>query len=360
MKVNRILKSTSIAAAALALVSAAPNSFALDPDSEAAALNILFLGNSYTNYDNLPNRIKLLAADAGWASPNVTKITPGGQTLIGHSTNSTVQNAISNGPSAGVDWDVVVLQDQSQTPANPSTTVNNFYPGALSLYDQVQASNPEAQVVLFETWARRADYDFTTGFFIGTSADDMQDRLSAAYNFAADTYIPTNSTAVDKTDVRVAEVGEAWRASYADDANFALHTGDKSHPSADGTYLAALMLYSEIYLTGVDGLFNGGNANVTTADATRLQGIASGLIPDAYTRIAGDANDDGLVDQLDLDFVDANLGTSTARAFNGDLNGDGFVDNIDRQEVVTNIPEPTSLILLGAGAIVLVGRRPRR
>lgn len=354
-----ILKSSSTAAIALALASAAPQSFALDPDGAAPALNILFLGNSYTNYDNLPNRIKLLAADAGWASPNVTKFTPGGQTLLGHSTNSGVVSAIANGPSAGVDWDFVVLQDQSQTPANPGT-IPNFYNGSLALYDQIQANNPEAQVVFFQTWARHANYDFSSGFFIGNSVDDMQDRLSSSYNYAADTYIPNNSTALDKTDVRVAEVGEAWRASYADDSDFRLHTGDNSHPAAEGTYLAALMLYSEIYLTGVDGLSNADNSNISLSEATRLQGIAGGLIPDAYTRISGDANDDGVVDQLDLDFIDANLGTTTARTFNGDLNGDGIVDSIDRLEAVANIPEPTSLMLFGAGALVLAGRRRRK
>ena len=345
----------------LTMALAASDAAALDPDASAPALNILFLGNSYTGTDSLPTRVSNLAVNAGWATPYIESVTPGGKQLWQHAAGdgSNAPTRIANGPGGSGDWDVVVLQEQSQLPAH-SSGKNTFYSGALSLYDQVQANNPNAQVVLYETWARHTDYNFAgASYYIGANAQDMQDRLSTSYNYAADTYIPTNSTAADKTDVRVAEVGEAWRASYLDDADFRLHKTDNSHPASEGVYLTALMLYSEIYFTGVDGLSNAGLSSVSNTEATRLQGIAGDLIPDAYTRIAGDANDDGLVTQADIDFVTTNLGTTTPRLFNGDLNADGLVDSADLSIVQANVPEPSSLALLGLCSMAVLHRRRR-
>ena len=86
------------------------------PESCASQLvktnkNILFLGNSYTYFNDLPGMVRSLASAAGF-SASVTSIAPGGQTLGGHVTSSI--GTINSG-----DWDVVVIQDQSQRPSFP-------------------------------------------------------------------------------------------------------------------------------------------------------------------------------------------------------------------------------------------------
>jgi hypothetical protein len=91
------------------------------PESCAAQLaktnkNILFLGNSYTYFNDLPGMVKSLASAAGF-SASVTSIAPGGQNLGGHVSSSL--GTITSG-----NWDVVVIQDQSQRPSFPQGYVS--------------------------------------------------------------------------------------------------------------------------------------------------------------------------------------------------------------------------------------------
>ena len=76
---------------------------------------ILFLGNSYTYFNDLPAMVRNLASAAG-LSATTSSNTPGGQTLQGHT--STSIGTINSG-----NWDVVVLQEQSQKPSFPQSYV---------------------------------------------------------------------------------------------------------------------------------------------------------------------------------------------------------------------------------------------
>lgn len=89
-----------------------------------------------------------------------------------------------------------------------------------------------------------------------------------------------------------------------------------------------------------------------------------------FAALTGDADGDNVVGHSDLDIILANWDTDCApydRA-SGDLNGDGRVNGIDLALVrdhwgnnassVGNVPEPTSALLLGIGAL-LIGRRRR-
>lgn len=94
---------------------------------------------------------------------------------------------------------------------------------------------------------------------------------------------------------------------------------------------------------------------------------ATGLLSVAATRLAGDANGDGVVDAADYILVKQNFGNAGGSAFeNGDVTGDGAVDWNDLVEVGdslnnpaggTTTPEPGSVFLLLAGAGWLLKRR---
>ena len=72
--------------------------------AQSSTQKVLFLGNSYTSVNNLPQMLKDAAL-----SVNDTVIydgnTPGGYTFQGHSTNATSLSKIMMGA-----WDYVVLQ----------------------------------------------------------------------------------------------------------------------------------------------------------------------------------------------------------------------------------------------------------
>ncbi|MEM7681260.1 MAG: dockerin type I domain-containing protein [Planctomycetota bacterium] len=80
----------------------------------------------------------------------------------------------------------------------------------------------------------------------------------------------------------------------------------------------------------------------------------------------GDANFDGVVNLLDFDVLAGNFGTNTTGGIaDGDFNGDGVVDLLDFDILAGNfgnsqaaaVPEPTSLLALGVGALLLRRRR---
>merc|ERR1712192_372877 len=101
--------------------------------------NVLFLGNSYTDgaggCEPVPFIVQKIAEGAGF-SATTDRSSPGGKTLEWHATNSL--DRIRNG-----DWDVVVLQDQSQRPSFGSGYVyNNILPDVRTL------------PVFFQTWGK--------------------------------------------------------------------------------------------------------------------------------------------------------------------------------------------------------------
>ena len=118
-------------------------------------LNVLFIGNSYTSTNSLPTIFQEIAVSAGYARPVVNSSTPGGYTFQEHLASSATCSMISS-----QHWDVVIMQEQSEVPAAAQTMpeVNkSFLSGFEGLYKLVKESNPEARVILFETWARNAD-----------------------------------------------------------------------------------------------------------------------------------------------------------------------------------------------------------
>merc|ERR1712013_843284 len=124
--------------------------------------NILFLGNSYTYFNDLPASVKSVA--------------PGGQTLGGHVSSSLGQ--ITSG-----DWDVVVIQDQSQRPSFPEGYVYNYIiPEAKTIVDTIRAKNPCTVPVFFLTWGKRDgdSQNCNNGNYFCTF-EGIQDRLTESY-----------------------------------------------------------------------------------------------------------------------------------------------------------------------------------
>merc|ERR1719250_332810 len=182
--------------------------------------NILFLGNSYTYFNDLPGMVGSLATAAGF-SATVESVATGGQTLGGHVTGSL--GHITSG-----DWDVVVIQDQSQRPSfSDGYVCKNVIPEAKTIVDTIRAKNPCTVPVFFLTWGKRDgdNQNCANGNYFCTF-EGIQDRLTESYT----TFAYLNQPA------RVAPAGEAWR-NYPNRG--ALFTGDGSHPSAQGTYLTA-------------------------------------------------------------------------------------------------------------------------
>jgi len=205
------------------------------PDSSSPRM--LFIGNSYTSVNNLPQIFQDVAACVGHAPSEIKAVTPGGVTLYQQFISPDTLKFIDEG-----NWDIVILQAQSQEAAMSEQFPNmrdHFLKGAASLYDRIKAGSPHAKIILYQTWARHADYwnDPKADRSIGNNPADMQARIRRWHQNAA----------AQKSGFLIAPVGDAWELNYKNPNAIRLHAGDNSHPAFNGSYLAALVIYGTIY-----------------------------------------------------------------------------------------------------------------
>lgn len=193
---------------------------------------VLFLGNSYTAVNNLPQLIADVASSTG-DSLIFDSNTPGGYTLEGHSSNATSIDKIAQG-----NWDFVVLQEQSQRPSLPDVQVEqDVYPYAHILDSLINTYNLCAETMFYMTWGRKNGDASNCGWWPPVcSYSGMDSLLSLRYKIMADTNYAV-----------VSPVGTVWKQIREEYPDIELYMSDESHPSAAGSYAAACCFYSSIF-----------------------------------------------------------------------------------------------------------------
>lgn len=197
----------------------------------AVGARVLFIGNSYTSVNNLPELLSGLAT-AGKHRMVVELIAVGGATLAQHLQSPSVRIQL-----AAQHWNYVVLQEQSVVPAVAVARTAGMYPAIRVLVKDIRAQ--DARPILLLTWGRRDGlpesgyHDYRT----------MQSEITTGY-----------LTIADELDVTVAPVGVAWMTVVREDPGLALWLADGSHPSLTGSFLAACTLYATIYHQSPAGL----------------------------------------------------------------------------------------------------------
>ena len=205
------------------------------------SLSVLFIGNSYTSVNNLPQLVQSLSNSAGKIL-NIDSNIPGGFSLSNHANDPTTISKISQG-----NWDYVILQEQSQIPTIDFYRYNNMYPAITDLKSLIEQYNPCAKIITYMTWGRRyggmqcdASNTYCSPNFL--DFNHMQDSLTSAYTEIS-----------EQLNIQCAPVGVTWQ-NILNDTTLVLHSGDNSHPNIDGSYVAALTIFSSIWKQGASGL----------------------------------------------------------------------------------------------------------
>ena len=189
---------------------------------------VLFLGNSYTEVNNLPQIVANVAASAGDVLLFDSN-TPGGYRLLQHTTNTVTQNKIMAN-----DWDYVVLQGQSQ---EPIINEDNFHYGARDLKNMIKQNNPCSTPILYMTWGRKnGDPINCPNFPVMCTYEGMDTALKNAYLEVA-----------EHLRTEVSPVSVVWKYLRQNYPNIELYQADESHPSAAGSYAAACCFYATIF-----------------------------------------------------------------------------------------------------------------
>jgi hypothetical protein len=219
------------------------------PQNAEEPLKILFIGNSYTYTNEMPQMLQGLAASRQ-RKIDVAMQAPGGYTLEKHWQDGKAAELIGSRK-----WDFVVLQEHSQGPVENAKNMKEY---AGKFHELIKKQG--AKTVLFVTWARQDKP--ATQRLITKTYEELAKELGAT----------------------TAPVGVAWQKALAGNKPFTLHAADKNHPNEQGSYLTACVFFAALIDQKTEGLpgrlvFNGKTlCNIPTADAARLQRAAREVV----------------------------------------------------------------------------------
>ena len=171
---------------------------------------VLFIGNSYTSFNGGIDK----AMEALSPSIETVRVAADGFTLEDHWNDGNALRRIRQG-----DWSHVVLQEQSQLPVIARESFFRF-----SRQFDAEIRETGAKTVLLMTWERPDS--------IGAGVNTA--NLASAYNSVG-----------TELGALVAPVGLAFARSLHTRPDLALYSTD-GHPTREGTYLAACVLYGSI------------------------------------------------------------------------------------------------------------------
>jgi hypothetical protein len=177
-------------------------------------VKVLFVGNSYTYYNNLAQMIGLIT-DSLDTKIFCRKSTAGGATLGEHWTGA--KNLRSRQVIQKGKFDIVVIQDNSMWPIQ--------HPDSVAYYGKLfcgLVSDAGAKPYLYNTWARK-------------KTPDTQPQINSVYENVG---IANNATVVP--------VGNCWAKAISLNPSIELYHTDGSHPSPLGTFLVALSFVKKI------------------------------------------------------------------------------------------------------------------
>ena len=220
--------------------------------SGSGALRVLFIGNSLTAANDLPGTVETLSRARGDVTVEATAITANNFSLEDHWNQGSARATVAKG-----NWSFVVLQ-QGPSALPESRVLLREYARRFA----GEARKTGARTALYMVWPAKArSRDF--------------DAVSESYALAA-----------RDVDGVLIPAGDAWREVWRRDPGTALYGSDDFHPSALGSYVAALTVWRALSGASVVGL-PGPSA------------ISSGMLPllqvavDRATAVSGSASRSG-------------------------------------------------------------------
>lgn len=209
--------------------------------------NILFVGNSFTYYNNsLHNHLRKMI-QAGDHKVGRTRImTISGGKLSEHAVGLPAMIASEN-------WDVVILQGHSLE-AVEEESIPEFRQSVRDYSKLIKDSG--AEPVLFMTWAR-------------THLPEQTVPLNESYTRAG-----------NETRSLVVPVGLSFEKSTNGENGISLRIADRRHPTLAGSYLAACTFYAALF--GESPVGNSYTAGLDEDTAATLQQIAWETVTNYY------------------------------------------------------------------------------
>ena len=178
-----------------------------------AGLRVLFIGNSLTYANDLPAIVEALSEAAKRPRLIYKAIALPNYSLEDHWNQGDARREITAGK-----WDVVVLQQGPSSLAESRRLLVNY----TRRFDELIRGHG-AKTAIYMVWPSKArSKDF--------------DGVVASYTAAA-----------REVGARLLPAGRAWQEAWRRKPDAALYSEDDFHPSLTGSYLAAIVIYQQLY-----------------------------------------------------------------------------------------------------------------
>ncbi len=189
---------------------------------------ILFIGNSYTYENEMPDIFEHLAISKG-KPVYVESCTKGKATWLIQSKRSKVFQTIKKKK-----WDYVILQGYSREMlASPMAMKDTTLPALEKIMRAIEANDSRSKILFFMTW----------GYKKGYKPVAKANTFEKMCNAVRDGYLKLK----DRYHCPVVPVGMAWKDSRYKRPNLELHIDDGAHPNLYGSYLTASAFYAAIF-----------------------------------------------------------------------------------------------------------------
>jgi hypothetical protein len=210
---------------------------------------VLFMGNSLTYVNDLPNTFAKLAG-SGHHHVSTGIQAAGGARFADQLASPSTDKAIGTHK-----WNIVVLQDQSQQASTAYFQRSELYPDATELASKVRIGRAAPVFYLTPAWRD------------GWPENDIP-NYQAMQSAVDDGYL----TIARNLKATVAPIGVAWNGKVNAAPGVDLWQSDGVHPTIAGTYLAACVLYATVFRDSPVGL--GWHDGLSADEASQLQAVA--------------------------------------------------------------------------------------
>lgn len=228
--------------------------FAQSSDQQSAInpMKILFIGNSYTHYNSMPELFEKLARSKK-IKIDVSMNAKSNHTFKMHCQRPEMFEAIRSQK-----WDYVVVQGFSRELMYQKEVIDTAsLPYFKQIIDSVYTNHSCTNVLLYMTWG------YKNGFISGIDTlnyEDMSARVQRGYEYLSELY-----------NLSIVPIGQVWKSFRKNNPDIDIYQEDGQHPNLIGSYLIASGFYSAIFKSSpVSGYF----PKIDTAIAVKIQNTA--------------------------------------------------------------------------------------
>lgn len=189
-------------------------------------MKVLFIGNSYTFFNDMPNMVQTLAKENGKEIIQHS-VTKGGRYLYenladGDANSEKIKELVNKNS-----FDALILQEQS------SFAIVD-YGKFLYAVEELKKLAAAKRTILYSTWGRKSGSPKLEE--LGLTSEEMTKKLTEAY-----------ISAKNSTNSEISPVGKAFLKISKEIPNAELYNPDLSHPSYLGSAVAAICHYRVLF-----------------------------------------------------------------------------------------------------------------